>query len=135
MPSASTSTTLSRKVEKASDAVLEDGARQAARPLAELAQKLQKPVIFSEAGYPAVRGAWMAPHEENAPRPPDDKDPARAVSALYRALGKETWWQGVYWWKVFSDGRPPAKGERGFNILGTPLERAISEGFKLRAGS
>ena len=117
------------KVEKASDAVLEEGSRRAVRPLAELSSKLAKPVIFAEAGYPAVRGAWVEPHEENSRRPPDDRDAARAIAALYRALAKEPWWKGVYWWKVFSDGRPAAAGERGFNFLGTPAEKAIVDGF------
>jgi hypothetical protein len=123
------------KTEKASDAIIEDGARRAARPLAELSLKLGKPVILAEAGYPAVRAAWIEPHDENARRPADPKDAARAISALYRALAEDTWWKGVYWWKAFSDGRPPAAGERGFNILGTPAEKAIEEGFKKRGDS
>jgi hypothetical protein len=123
------------KVEKASDAMIEDGARQAARPLAELSLKLGKPVIFAEAGYPAVRAAWIEPHDENARRPADGKDAARAISALYRALEKDAWWKGVYWWKAFSDGRPAAAGERGFNFLGTPAEKAIEEGFRKRGGT
>ena len=123
------------KIEKASDAVLEEGARQAARPLAELSRKLGKPVLLTEAGYPAVKGAWIEPHDENARRPADDKDAARATAALSRGLSREPWLRGIYWWKAFSDGAPPAPGERGYNILGTPVERAIAEGFRARASS
>lgn len=116
--------------EKASDAALEQGVRQAVRPLAELSRKYGKPVIFAEAGYPSVRAAWIAPHDEDSGRPPGGGDAARTIAAVYRALSRESWWKGVYWWKVFSDGKPAPAGERGFNFLGTPAEKAISQGFK-----
>jgi hypothetical protein len=35
----------------------------------------------------------------------------------------------VYWWKAFSDGRPARRGERSFNFVGAPAERAIAAGF------
>jgi hypothetical protein len=118
------------KPEKLPDAALEEGARRAARPVADLSRRVGKPVVFTEAGYPPVRAAWSAPHDEESTRLSAPEDAARAISAVYRALGKETWWKGVYWWKVFSDGRPPRPGERGFNFLGTPMEAAIRNGFQ-----
>lgn len=119
------------RTEKLTDAALEQGAREAVRPLAEISRKLgEKPVIFAEAGFPAVRAAWIAPHDEDSGRPPLPEDAARAIAALYRALSRESWWKGVYWWKAFSDGRPAPRGDRGFNFLGTPAEKAIAEGFR-----
>jgi hypothetical protein len=89
-------------------------------------------VIFTEAGYPPVRAAWLTPHDEGSRRPAGGPDAARSVSAVYRALAKESWWKGVYWWKVFSDGKAASPGDRGFNFLGTPAEKAILDGFKGR---
>jgi hypothetical protein len=119
------------KAEKVSDAALEEGVRRAARGAAELSKKLSdKPLLFTEAGYPAVRAAWIAPHDEESRRPAAPDDAARCVAAVYRALSKEPWWKGVYWWKVFSDGRRAAPGERGFNFLGTPTQKAVADGFR-----
>jgi hypothetical protein len=118
----------------ASDAVLEAGARRAAAPLAELARRTGKPVLFTEAGYPPVRGAWLAPHDENTGRPLSPGDAARSISAVFRALERESWWRGVYWWKAFSDGRGARSNDRGYNLLGTPSERAVAEGFARLAG-
>jgi hypothetical protein len=118
------------KSEKLSDSALEDAIRKAAQPLADLAQRAGRPVIFTEAGYPAVRGAWIAPHDEGAPRQAGGEDAARAIAAIPRVLGKESWWKGVYWWKAPSDGKPAAAGERGFNVLGMPAEKAIADGFR-----
>ncbi|HWZ85309.1 MAG TPA: hypothetical protein VN032_03860, partial [Thermoanaerobaculia bacterium] len=118
------------KAEKANDAALEEGARRAARPVAELAARTDKPVIFTEAGYASVRGAWMAPRDEDPRRAAGGEDAARAMAAVFRALGRESWWKGVYWWKVSSDGKSASPGERGSNLLGTPAEKAMSDGYR-----
>lgn len=116
--------------EKAKDAELEEGVRRAVRPVADLAARAGKPVIFTGAGYAAVRGSFMAPRDEDPGRPAGGEDAARAIAAVFRAIGKEPWWKGVYWAKAFSDGKPAAPGERGLNFLGTPAEKAIGEGYR-----
>jgi hypothetical protein len=113
----------------ASDAALEEGAATAARPLESLARASRKPVIFAEAGYPPVRGAWITPHDENSGRPPAPGEAGRAIAAVFRALSGKAWWKGVYWWKVFSSGQGARENDRGYNLLGTPAEKAIIEGF------
>jgi len=113
----------------ASDEALTEGVRRTAGALGALSRQAGKPVIFTEAGYPPVRSAWISPHDESTGRPTAPGDAARAVAAVFRALEKETWWRGVYWWKVFSDGRAAHDGERGYNLLGTPAEKTIAEAF------
>jgi hypothetical protein len=115
----------------ASDAELVRGARRAAGPLARLSAALRKPVVFAVAGYPRARSAWTAPHDEDSTRPLLPGDAARSIRAVFAALGRETWWKGVYWWKAFSDRRNAAGGDRGFNFLGRPAGDAIAEGFRL----
>ncbi len=123
------------KADKLTDAALDESVRRAARPIADAAQRAGKSVIFTEVGYPAVRSAWTAPRGETAGRTADGEDAARTIAAVSRVLAKESWWKGVYWWEVFSDGKPAAPGERGFNVLGTPAEKAVEQAFRLRAGS
>jgi hypothetical protein len=118
------------RAEKAKDAELEEGVRRAVRPVADLAARAGKPVIFTGAGYAAVRGSFMAPRDEDLGRPAGGEDAARAIAAVFRALGKEPWWKGVYWAKASSDGKPAAAGERGLNFLGAPAEKAIGDGFR-----
>jgi hypothetical protein len=113
----------------ASDAALEAGVLAAVAPLERLAIASGRPVVFAEAGYPAVRGAWIRPHDENSGRPPAPGDAGRAVAAVFRALSGKSWWKGVYWWKAFSSGQRASPDDRGYNLLGTPSEKAIAEGF------
>jgi hypothetical protein len=115
---------------EATDAGLEAGVRAATRPLAALSQRTGRPVVFTEAGFPLCRAAWIAPHDENTGRPPSSADAARAIAAVYRALEKEPWWKGVYWWKAFSSGREARPDDRGFNVLGGAPEKAVAEGFE-----
>ena len=114
----------------ASDAQLAAGVRAAVAPLVPLARRTGKPVLFAEAGYPPVQAAWITPHDENSKRPPGRADAARAIAVVFRALEKEPWWRGVYWWKAFSDGRPAHGDDRDYNVIGTPAEQAIAEGFE-----
>ena len=119
----------------ASDAALAAGARRAAEPLARLSSATGKPVLFAEAGYPPVAGAWMAPHGDGSPGPLAPADAARAVRAVFAGLGREKWWRGVYWWKAFSDGQDAEASDHGFNFLGRPAGDAIAEGFRGRAAA
>jgi hypothetical protein len=125
---------LGRGNEKLSDAALEQAARRAALPLAETSRKYSnRPVILTEAGYPLVRAAWLSPRDEGSALPYATDDATRCVAAVYRALGKEPWWKGVYWAKAYSDGAPAVAGERGLHFIGTPVEKAIVEGWKAMA--
>jgi len=113
----------------ATDAALDAGVRAAAQPLERLAHATGRPVIFAEVGYPPVRGAWIAPHDENTGRPAAPADAGRAVAAVFRALSGKSWWRGVYWWKAFSGGQGARPDDRGYNLFGTPSEKVITEGF------
>jgi len=119
----------------ASDAALVEGARRAAQPVAKLSASTGKPVIFAEAGYPPVRSAWIAPHDEESGRTFAPEDAARSVRAVFAGLNGQTWWKGVYWWKAFSDGRDAGASDRSFNFLGRPAGEAIAFGFRRMAAT
>ena len=112
------------------DAELAAGVRAAARPLAAAAARLGRPVYLTEVGFPSVAGAWLAPSDEESPRPFSSADPARCARAVFAALSGETWCRGMFWWKAFSDGHEAAAAAKSFNILGRPIETAIREGFR-----
>jgi hypothetical protein len=66
-------------------------------------QKFKKPVIFPEAGFPSLKDPQREPWSE-APRALSLTDQARCYEAVLRAFYKQPWFQGVYWWKVGTNG-------------------------------
>jgi len=63
-------------------------------------RKYGKPVIFSEAGFPAYQSANRQPWEDTQGGKVDVAEQARCYDAILRAFYKQPWFDGVYWWKV-----------------------------------
>lgn len=66
-------------------------------------KRFQKPVIFPEAGFTAYEKPNRAPWDETR-RKLSLEDQARCYEALLQAFYKKPWFQGIYWWKVGSNG-------------------------------
>ncbi len=66
-------------------------------------KKFQKPVIFTEAGFASFEGSHREPWSEK-PGKIALADQARCYEAVLRAFYHKPWFQGIYWWKVGTDG-------------------------------
>ncbi|HKW96590.1 MAG TPA: hypothetical protein VJN43_02605 [Bryobacteraceae bacterium] len=65
--------------------------------------KFSRPVIFTEAGFPSFAHPNRAPWDET-PRALVPSDQARCYDAVLTAFYSKPWFQGVYWWKVGTNG-------------------------------
>ncbi len=63
----------------------------------------QKPVLFTEAGFPSVTEANRYPYDDSS-RPVDLEIQAKSYDALLSAFYEKPWFAGVYWWKVGTNG-------------------------------
>jgi hypothetical protein len=95
----------------------------------ELVQrKFNKPVIFPEAGFPSLKDPHREPWSES-PRPISLADQAKCYEAVLRAFYKKPWFQGVYWWKVGSNGRGgPQDGSH--SPWGKPAMEIVARWYK-----
>jgi len=100
------------------------------RRIGAIAERYGKPVLFLEAGYRPVLGAYRQPwvYDGGVYDPPTQ---ARAYEALLRSMSDAPWWRGVYFWKVFTD---PARAGRygedtGFSFRGLPAEGVLRAWF------
>lgn len=66
-------------------------------------RRFGKPVIFAEAGFPSVEGANREPWAEPNRALSLDAQ-ARCYEAVFRAFYGKPWFQGMYWWKVGTNG-------------------------------
>lgn len=62
-----------------------------------------KPVIFAEAGFSSYEHPHREPWDETA-RKLAPEDQARCYEALFQAFYRKPWFQGMYWWKVGTNG-------------------------------
>ena len=112
---------------------LERGARQVVDRLAAAARRTGKPLLLTEVGFPAHRGAWVQPHTEGGAY--SEEDQARAYEALLGALGRRPWLAGTFFWKAFSaDESAWRQGEADFRFLGRKAEAVVREYYSPRAG-
>jgi hypothetical protein len=63
----------------------------------------QKPVLFTECGYCSFRAPHREPWDET-PRELNPADQARCCEALLKAFYRKPWMEGMYWWKVGTNG-------------------------------
>ena len=98
--------------------------------LRRLAERWERPLVFLEAGYRPVGQAWREPWRYDG-GDPDEGAQRLAYEALFRALGDEPWWGGVYWWKTFtSPGRATQRGDGAdYSFRGRPAEAVVRRWF------
>lgn len=84
-------------------------------------KKLNKPILFTELGYPSVDGAnvqpWVGVSEKT-----DRQEQADCIDASFRVLSKRPWFKGIYWWHYFPKDRPlmedlTLKGKLGEDVM------------------
>jgi Glycoside Hydrolase Family 113 len=63
----------------------------------------QRPVIFTEVGFSSLEAPHRQPWDET-PRRLSTEEQARCYEAVFRAFYRKPWFQGMYWWKVGSNG-------------------------------
>lgn len=83
--------------------VLRAGWTPVVEQLCGLAERYERPVVLTEAGLRAVRGAAARPWDHGLKGAPDPDLQGRYYLALLQAFAGQDWWRGVYWWKWFTD--------------------------------
>ncbi len=110
---------------QAGRAHLERGAQAIAGRLAAASRRSGKPVLLTEVGFAARRGAWVEPHVEGGEY--SEGDQALAYRALFKALGRRPWLGGTFVWKAFSAPGADRAPEADFRFMGRKAEGAVRE--------
>jgi hypothetical protein len=95
--------------------------------MAALHAREKRPILYTEAGYPAIVGGQLTPWAEDGA--PDDDLQARAYEALFTAHAAEAWFAGVYWWKWFTAGSSNLWDRSPFCPDGRPAEQVLARWF------
>jgi hypothetical protein len=73
------------------------------RKVEAVEQKYQRPVIFTEVGFASGQHANRAPWEDGHGAPALELQ-ARCYEAIFKAFYDRPWFEGMYWWKVGTNG-------------------------------
>jgi hypothetical protein len=103
---------------------------EAWRPIREqvtaFAKKVDRPVVFTEVGYPSLDGGAVWPWDETRKAPVDLGEQARAYEAFVHAWSPATTLRGVYFWNWFGFGGPEC---RDYTPRGKPAEQIVRRWF------
>jgi glycosyl hydrolase family 113 len=113
---------------QAGRADLARGAAAIAERLAAAARRWGRPVLLTEVGFAARRGAWVMPHTEGGEY--SEEDQALAYQTLFKALDRQPWLAGTFVWKAFSAPGADRAPEADFRFMGRQAERVVKEYYK-----
>jgi hypothetical protein len=104
-------------------------ASRALGTLAALSRKTGRPVLITEAGYPASASAAQKPWDEQRGAPIDVAAQRDCYEALFAAIDAPDWLAGVFVWKWSSSGASGGDSESSYSPQGRPAEAELERAF------
>ncbi|HXH49514.1 MAG TPA: hypothetical protein VNM47_09230 [Terriglobia bacterium] len=92
-------------------------------------KRFHKPVIFTEVGFPSVTGGNRRPWADGKRGESDLELQARCYQAIFQAFYDKPWFQGMYWWKVGSNGFG-GPGDTSLTPWGKPAMQVIRDWYQ-----
>jgi hypothetical protein len=95
-------------------------ADKSAQTIASVQQRWRLPVVFTEVGYPSVKGGTFRPWAPPS-RVPDVTEQAAGYEAILRTFAAKPWLHGMFWW-AWHDGE--------FSPTGKPAEETLRTWYR-----
>ena len=92
--------------------------------------QVNKPIIFTEIGYPSTAHAPYTPWKGGTYGNADPEIQAKCYEAFFKTIWKEPWFAGVYWWKWDTNVRAGGKHNRQFTPQNKPAQEIIEANYK-----
>ncbi len=80
---------------------LQSGWKEHLKIMEKVANKYQKPILFTEIGYRSCDYSTQKPWETDFSLPENEKLQARAYEALFSQVWNKPWFAGIFIWKWF----------------------------------
>ncbi len=102
--------------------------RKLVRRVERVEVEYRKPVIFTEVGFPSRADAQRQPWRDLRDNPVSIEDQARCYRAIFRAFYTKPWFEGLYWWKVGTNGEG-GPGDGSFTPWGKPAMEVLRKWY------
>ena len=108
---------------------LDKGWQPHLKTLETLAQKVQKPILFTEFGYRSVEGTAVRPWESYEAAPTNLQQQADAYEALFKNLWQKEWFAGGFAWKWFLHTETRRREPDPYTPQGKPAEAVMKKWY------
>ena len=92
-------------------------------------ERFHKPIIFTEVGFPSVAGGNQRPWADGRSGEADPQIQARCYQAIFRAFYNKPWFEGMYWWKVGTNGFG-GPGDTSLTPWGKPAMQVVRDWYQ-----
>lgn len=113
----------------ASDKDLMKGFRAVIDKIKKVHQRYQKPIVFTEIGFPSIEQPWKKPHEDWGDFEVNVAHQSRCYEVVFKSIQNQAWCKGILWWKYPSDLMDKRKKETGFTPHGKMAEGVVADWF------
>lgn len=100
------------------------------KPIEEWQKKIDKPVIFAEAGYKSSKDATDEPWQHTAVGEVDLELQVNCYRAALESFWEKPWFYGIYWWYWGVNPRMGGVLNRGFTPQNKPSQETIREWYQ-----
>lgn len=96
-----------------------------AEKIARLQRRWQRPILFTEVGYPSVRGGTVRTWARSRTQSVSVDEQAAGYEATLRAFSGQPWLSGMFWWNWPSHGRGGGPQDISYTPRGKPAAEIL----------
>lgn len=91
--------------------------------------RFQKPIVFTEIGFPNIEAPWKKPHQDWGDFTPNEEHQRKCYEVVFEAIQDKEWCAGILWWKYPSDLQHRPRRSTGFSPHGKAAEATVEKWF------
>jgi hypothetical protein len=113
----------------ASDQDLRRGFSKVVQKIEKVSGRFQKPVMFTEIGFPSSEAPWKSPHVDRNGAPFNGEHQRRCYEIVFEGIEGKPWCRGIFWWKFPTHPHHRGTENTGFTPYEKPAEAVVREWF------
>jgi hypothetical protein len=99
------------------------------RKVEAVQKRFHKPVVFTEVGFSSAPNGNRHPWQDGKPGKVDPQLQARCYRAIFQAFYRKPWFEGMYWWKVGTNGFG-GSGDPSLTPWGKPAMQVVRKWYE-----
>ncbi len=118
------------KKDNPSDRDLKKGFEAVIDKIDKVHKRYNKPVVFTEIGFPCIKRPWKEPHKDWGDFEHNTDHQRRCYETVFVCIHEKPWCKGILWWKYPSDLEHQQRRKTGFTPHGSPAENVVAKWFR-----